>query len=136
MLEQIRPQIISERPTAEWARALPRRSRGLHDRWLARSASTSSALPLPLDEIMGQLAMAGGACCEPPAREDLVRARARVALGSGGPCAWGLVLVTAIADPRWRDGWAMFAAAVLPVLLGAGGLRIGTGSDMLVPKSG
>jgi hypothetical protein len=43
--------------------------------------------------------------------------------------AWGLVLVTIVADPRWRDGWALFAAAVLPVLLGAAALRIGTGSD-------
>ena len=44
--------------------------------------------------------------------------------------AYGLVCVTVIASEPWRDGWAIFAAALLlPVLLSVVATREGSGSD-------
>jgi ABC-2 type transport system ATP-binding protein len=59
MLEQIRPQIIAERPTASGVELFLDDPAGFTDRWLGTVGVDVERLPLPLDEIMGQLATAG-----------------------------------------------------------------------------
>jgi ABC-2 type transport system ATP-binding protein len=122
------PQIIAERPTASGVELFLDDPAGFTDRCSARSVWKSSDCRCRSTRSWDSSQRQEGACCESAPCAHRVRAGDRVALAAR-LVAYGLVGVTLVAGERWRDGWAIFTAALLPVLLAAAAVRAGSGSD-------